>query len=180
MYFLATVSGKSSCGKSLNVPSAIVIFVVPLHSKNSLFFVVCFVASSQFDNVNVYLTPYCTDLPSLVSVNFSTGLNNFTTLFVVVTSSLSTYTLILSVVNLLFVPSRYLSVPIKSTVTTLFVWSILMFSAFHNGSTTSTIFSSDLLPPGSFTPIDITFATFEFPDLSVATPAGMDMLIGPL
>ena len=41
---------------SFNVSAAISIFVVPLHSKNC--FPDCFVLSSQFESVNVYLTPY--------------------------------------------------------------------------------------------------------------------------
>ena len=60
------------------------------------------------------------------------------------------------------------------------MWSILIFSVFHNGSTTSTIFWLSLEPPGSFTPIENVVAILLFPDLSVATPAGIDMLIGPL
>ena len=84
---------------SVIVPAATWILVVPLHSKNC--FPVCFVASSQSDNVNVYLTPYCTLAPFLVSVNGVAALKDFFTFAVVVTSSPSIITLILFVVRLL-------------------------------------------------------------------------------
>ena len=84
---------------SVIVPAAISIFVVPLHSKNC--FPVCFAASSQSDNVNVYLTPYCACLPSLDSVIAVAALSSFLTFAVVVTSWPSIVTFILSVVRLL-------------------------------------------------------------------------------
>ena len=84
---------------SFNVSAAISIFVVPLHSKNCLS--VCFSVSSQFDKVNVYLTPYVTVWPFLVSVNGVTVLKDFWTFAVVVTSSPSIITLMLFVVKLL-------------------------------------------------------------------------------
>lgn len=84
---------------SFNVSPAISILVVPLHSKNCLS--VCFSASSQFDNVNVYLIPYVTVWPFLVSVSGVASLKDFWTFAVDVTSSPSIVTLILSVVKLL-------------------------------------------------------------------------------
>ena len=78
--------------------------------------------------------------------------------------------------NLLDAFVRYLS------FTLIFIIPVsgFMLCIDHTGDTTSTTSWSPAFPPGSFTPIVIVCAILVFPDLSVATPAGMDMLIGPL
>ena len=139
----------------------------------------CNSACSHVDNVNVYLIS-CSPVVTFVE-NVGVLSDFVITEFAFV--SPSTDNVISLVVNVLFAtPVKYLSVAIKSTFTVFVVPSILIFSVFHTGSTTSTI--TPVLSPspvvGSSIPIVNVFARFPLPDLSVATFSGNATVIIPL
>ena len=139
----------------------------------------CNSACSHVDNVNVYLIS-CRPVVTFVE-NVGVLSDFVITEFAFV--SPSTDNVISLVVNVLFAtPVKYLSVAIKSTFTVFVVPSILIFSVFHTGSTTSTI--TPVLSPspvvGSSIPTVIVFARFQLPDLSVATFSGNATVIIPL
>ena len=155
----------------------IVILAVPLYSKNV--FPSCNDASSQFDNVNVYFISF----NPVVTFDENVGVLRFLVIAVLAFVSPSTAKVMSLIVNvLLFTPVKYLSVAIKSTFTVFDVPSILIFSVFHTGSTTSTI--TPVLSPspvvGSSIPIVNVFAKLVFPDLSFAIFAGNANVIIPL
>ena len=128
---------------SIIVPALIVMLAKPLYSKK--LFPDCLTASSQLSNVNVYLISF-NPVDELVE-NVGSLSVFVTDLFAFI--SPSTVKTMSSVVNVLFfMLVKYLSVAIKSAVTFLFVLSILIFSTFQIGSTTST--SAGSCSVGSF------------------------------
>ena len=162
---------------SVTVPALILILAVPLYSKKDL--LDCLEASSQLSRVSVYLISF----KPVVVLSENVGVLKVFLITVFAFSSPSTVNVISSVVNvLLLTPVRYLSVATRSAVTLLFVLSILIFSTFHTGSTTSTM--TPVLSPssvdGSSIPTVIVFAIFLFPDLSVNILAGNAIVIIPL
>ena len=162
---------------SVIVPSLIFILTVPLYSKK--LFPSCRVDSSQLSRVNVYLISF------IPVVTFSENVGSLRVFVIAVFafSSPSTDNVMSSVVNVqLSTPVRYLSVAIKSALTVLVVPSILIFSIFHTGSTTSTITSLSCPSSvvGSSVPIVIVFGILVFADLSVIISAGKANVIIPL